>query len=105
MMAKAANMARRNEAKCSALRSIGIDHKARRRDDDETKTPTKTFSLGYGQSGCTERKMYLQAMERSPIKIYIDTIYIYFLTLNCFYSNRSISNFKPLYFRLTSEVS
>jgi len=68
MMAKAANMARRNEAKCSALRSIGIDHKARRRDDDETKTPTKTFSLGYGQSGCTERKMYLQAMERNRIK-------------------------------------
>lgn len=60
MMAKAANMARRNEAKCSALRPIGIDHKTRRwpngtenrelrtenremmRPKTPTKTPTKT---------------------------------------------------------------
>lgn len=76
MMAKAANMARRNEAKCSALRSIGIDHKARRRDDDETKTPTKTFSLGYGQSGCTERKMYLEPSKPSK-NIYRHDLYIF----------------------------
>lgn len=30
---------------------------------------------------------------KKPHKKYIDMIYIYFLTLNCFYSNRSISNF------------